>query len=558
MWGQPSSAVRPGAARTYRQHHQPRPAQPRPERKTATGSERTPLRALYPATLIKRKECSDSTHPRQHDSRNSSKGVPLMPYHEFINDRAPCLPAVREVRASRQSVRPSLHHSPTSDRPASLPRRVRSRNPPGQPGSPKSPRQFHVRRKTGRPTLLAGCPISRVLCEKWGFPRPPLHTLRSSLPNQSGSNHNHGHAPVRARPPRPPTPSSRHSPRIHGRKRKKPPPPRSKPAYAPRPFLRPAGPRKVFPESPHPRRTPASCLHHTASDKSSHSSRLQRHRIHNPRHSPGTSSRRIPGPLLPTRNLRPPSHDPYNFQSPRRNPSPNPPHGGRATRKQRRTVWVGHSCPTTAASASTAKRKPPSPPQHVPPKSNPGRSLRRKRQRPRRRSPPSRTLLHRRRPRKIRPDHTQPRQPHPSPRNRDPIHPPRIRAPRHNPCPGLGHSFHTITLRKIFLAPILRPPRLHRNLSLDRPHPPALDHPAHQPHLARLLQSNHQPSPSKTPRRHNRSPGKKELSWSRPSKPALKQSLDGGLQPLRYLLRPARFPVRMNTAPRSSSRKAPT
>ena len=131
-------------------------------------------------------------------------------------------------------------------------------------------------------------------------------------------------------------------------------------------------------------RTPASRLHHAASRESWYSSGLQRYRIHNPRHRPRTSSRRIPRPLLPTRNLRPTIHDPHNLQSPLRNPRPNPPNGGRATRKQRRTVWVGHSlrqaqgrlCPTTAASIPAPKRKPASLAQHLPPKSNPRRSPR--------------------------------------------------------------------------------------------------------------------------------------------------------------------------------------
>ncbi len=117
-----------------------------------------------------------------------------------------------------------------------------------------------------------------------------------------------------------------------------------------------------------------------------------------------------------------------------------------------------------------------------------------------------RPLLHRPRRSQIRPRHAQRRTPHPPPRNRLPLHPPRIRAPRHIPRPGLGHSLHPVAIRKIFFANLLRPPRLHRHLSLDRPHPPTLDHPANQPHLARLLQPSHQTSPPQIPRRSNRSP----------------------------------------------------
>src|SRR5580700_8020818 len=38
---------------------------------------------MAPSILIEEKGCSDSTQPRGHDSRNSSKVVPLMPYHGF-------------------------------------------------------------------------------------------------------------------------------------------------------------------------------------------------------------------------------------------------------------------------------------------------------------------------------------------------------------------------------------------------------------------------------------------------------------------------------------------
>ena len=83
-------------------------------------------------------------------------------------------------------------------------------------------------------------------------------------------------------------------------------------------------------------------------------------------------------------------------------------------------------------------------------------------------------------------------QPHPPPRNRRPLHPPRIRARRHIPRPRLGHSLRPLAIRKIFRPALLRPPRLHRHLALDRSRPPTLHHPPHQPHLARLLESSHQ------------------------------------------------------------------
>ena len=105
----------------------------------------------------------------------------------------------------------------------------------------------------------------------------------------------------------------------------------------------------------------------------------------------------------------------------------------------------------------------------------------------------------------------EPGKPHSPPRNRSPLHPPRIRAPRHITSPGLGHSLSSIAIRKTFLATILRPPRLHRNLPLDRSHPPALNNSANQPHLARLLQPGNQTNPPQLPRRSNRSPGKEKL-----------------------------------------------
>src|SRR5580704_3900925 len=49
----------------------------------AEGSLRAQPRRLCSGTPRAENEaCSDSTQPRQHDSRNSSKGVPLMPYHD--------------------------------------------------------------------------------------------------------------------------------------------------------------------------------------------------------------------------------------------------------------------------------------------------------------------------------------------------------------------------------------------------------------------------------------------------------------------------------------------
>ncbi len=167
-------------------------------------------------------------------------------------------------------------------------------------------------------------------------------------------------------------------------------------------------------------------------------------------------------------------------------------------------MWVGHSCPTNASATTTARRRL-SHPQHLPPKTNPGRSARRKRQRLRRSGPPRRTLFHRPRLSQIRPRHAQRRPPHPPPRNRLSLHPPRTRPHSHFPSPGLGYTLRLVAIRKIFFAKLLRPPRLHRNLPLGRPHPPTLDHTANQPHLARLLPSSHQTTPPKIPRRNNRS-----------------------------------------------------
>ena len=112
------------------------------------------------------------------------------------------------------------------------------------------------------------------------------------------------------------------------------------------------------------------------------------------------------------------------------------------------------------------------------------------------------------RPREIRPSNADRGPPHPPPRNHSPLHPSRTRATSHVSSSRLGHALHPIAIRKTFLAKLLRPSWLHRNLSLDRPDPPTLHHSINQPHLARLLQPSHKTSPAKIPQRSNRVSGK--------------------------------------------------
>ena len=240
------------------------------------------------------------------------------------------------------------------------------------------------------------------------------------------------------------------------------------------PLLRPARPRKVLPESPHSQRTPASRLHHTTSRQPSQPRRIQRRRIHNPRRRPRTPGRRIPRPLLPARNLRPTWNDQHHLQSPARNPRKNSSHRRRSNFQK---------------------------------KTNPRRSPGRKRQRPRRSSRTRRTFLHRRRPRQVRPGHAAGEAPILRPETialftrREP-------APSSTPEPSAGTLPQPHRNPENISSPaILRPPRLHRNLSLDRSHPTALNNAPNQSHLARLLQPSNQTSPPQIPRRNNRSPG---------------------------------------------------
>ena len=70
--------------------------------------------------------------------------------------------------------------------------------------------------------------------------------------------------------------------------------------------------------------------------RSRHPRRIQRHRIHHPRRSPRTHRQKISRRLLPTRNLRPASHDEHDLQSPterRTARSPPPPTNARKHRK---------------------------------------------------------------------------------------------------------------------------------------------------------------------------------------------------------------------------------
>ena len=99
--------------------------------------------------------------------------------------------------------------------------------------------------------------------------------------------------------------------------------------------------------------------------------------------------------------------------------------------------------------------------------------------------------------------------PDPPPGNHRPLHPPRTRARRHFPRPGLGHALDPFAIRKIFRPKLLRSPRLHRHFSVDRSRPPTFHHSSHQPHLARLLKPSHQTNPPPISRRDRRSPAEK-------------------------------------------------
>ena len=94
----------------------------------------------------------------------------------------------------------------------------------------------------------------------------------------------------------------------------------------------------------------------------------------------------------------------------------------------------------------------------------------------------------------------------PPPRNPLSLHPPRTHPRRHLPRPRLGHPLVSFAVRKIFRSQFFRTPRLHRHFALDRSRPPTLHHLAHQPHLARLLQSSHQAGSPQIPRRASSKP----------------------------------------------------
>ena len=87
---------------------------------------------------------------------------------------------------------------------------------------------------------------------------------------------------------------------------------------------------------------------------------------------------------------------------------------------------------------TSRKRKPAITPQHLPPKNHPRRSPGRKRQHPRRSSPPRRTLLHCRRPGKIRPRHAQLRQAPSSAPKPFPSSPAANPRPQAHPAPWAG------------------------------------------------------------------------------------------------------------------------
>ena len=228
----------------------------------------------------------DSTQPPQHDSRNSSKGVPLMPY-PYLNltpsmsapHPSSPLPEAFERQDQVFAQAFSILQEAVTQRAfpaASIAVTHRGRLvtlkalgtftyaeiKAGAPSFSRSSREEGIL-KSSPPSQLR-VPHSCVLCEGWARRRKSLHTLRPSLLNKSSSHHSDGNAPLRTRPLRSRRASLRDSPRIHPRRRKRSPPPGSNLPHAALPLLRPARLRKAIPK-PHPRRTSASRLHHPLS-----------------------------------------------------------------------------------------------------------------------------------------------------------------------------------------------------------------------------------------------------------------------------------------------------
>ena len=69
------------------------------------------------------------------------------------------------------------------------------------------------------------------------------------------------------------------------------------------------------------------------------------------------------------------------------------------------------------------------------------------------------------------------------------------------PSTRLGHALRTVAVRQVFLPALLRSPRLHRNLAVDRPRPPTFDNLVDEPHLARLPESGNQAGAPRISRR---------------------------------------------------------